>query len=243
MKQFALMIAVLLLAVAIVKVCARDVYCPLHSYASCYNTGEIAPTGSNAQKWHCTCNDDVWVAPEAPSYSTTPAPPAPAQPGISSEDSAKLGAALGAIVAQKRAQRAQERNDLTAVVFCRQNPSGSWTFPGKAPMTCENLNRNLLAYCAVNPKKAICKNVAKFGTVPINAAVSAQGWSEDEKYIWGFYNSLPEDDKSYVLEFCPANPTEKALLPHAKVLAGQPPDRSLGCSYWLSAKAKQSTRP
>jgi len=44
---------------------AATVYCPLHSYASCYDTGELSATGSNAHKWHCTCGDDVWVAPEA----------------------------------------------------------------------------------------------------------------------------------------------------------------------------------
>ena len=63
-------------------------------------------------------------------------------------------------------------------------------------------------------------------------------WTEDEKFVWGFYNSLPDDDKKYVEDFCTANPNEKALLPHAKVLAGQPSDRTIGCSYWLSAKAK-----
>lgn len=63
-------------------------------------------------------------------------------------------------------------------------------------------------------------------------------WSEDEKSVWEFYSSLPQDDKKYVQEFCTANPTEKAQLPHAKVPAGQPPDRSIGCSTWLSATDK-----
>ena len=42
---------------------AATVYCPLHSYATCYDTGEMSPTGSSAHKWHCTCGDDIWVAP------------------------------------------------------------------------------------------------------------------------------------------------------------------------------------
>jgi hypothetical protein len=37
------------------------VTCPLHNYASCYDTGQIAPNGGTAHKWHCSCGDDVWV--------------------------------------------------------------------------------------------------------------------------------------------------------------------------------------
>jgi hypothetical protein len=40
---------------------ATDVSCPLHPYASCYNTHQLSSTGT-AQKWHCSCGDDVWVA-------------------------------------------------------------------------------------------------------------------------------------------------------------------------------------
>jgi len=40
---------------------AGTVYCPYHGYASCYNTGQIAPTGSGAHLYHCTCGDNVWV--------------------------------------------------------------------------------------------------------------------------------------------------------------------------------------
>ena len=39
---------------------AYAVTCPMHTYASCYNTGEIGGTGQ-AHKYHCTCGDDVWV--------------------------------------------------------------------------------------------------------------------------------------------------------------------------------------
>jgi hypothetical protein len=62
--------------------------------------------------------------------------------------------------------------------------------------------------------------------------------TEDEKYMWQWFNTLPTDDQRYVNEFCPANPTGKALLPRAKVDAGQPPDRSLNCQGWLSARTK-----
>ena len=70
------------------------------------------------------------------------------------------------------------------------------------------------------------------------AVVSSQNWNEDEKFTWSFYNSLPEDDKNYIREFCPANPNERALLPRANVAAGKAPDRSLSCQAWVSAKAK-----
>src|SRR5271165_4751992 len=51
---------------------------------------------------------------------------------------------LGAIIAQKRAQHAQEKNDLTAVVYCRQNPAGNWTFPNKAPMPTSSVRTEFL---------------------------------------------------------------------------------------------------
>ena len=73
---------------------------------------------------------------------------------------------------------------------------------------------------------------------PQVAGVSTRAWTEDEKYVWNWYNTLPEDDKSYVREFCSTNATEKAPLPHSRVLAGQAPDVYFYCSYWLSAKAK-----
>jgi hypothetical protein len=77
------------------------------------------------------------------------------------DSSAKLGAALGTAIARSRAQHQQEKNDLMAVVFCRQNPTGNWTFPNKAPMPCATLEKNVVAYCTVNPKTAICKDVRK----------------------------------------------------------------------------------
>ena len=77
------------------------------------------------------------------------------------ENAAKTGAALGSIIAMKRAQHAEEKNELTAVTFCRQNPAGTWTFPNKAPMPCTTLEKNAVAYCTVNSKKSICKDIAK----------------------------------------------------------------------------------
>jgi hypothetical protein len=77
------------------------------------------------------------------------------------ENAAKTGAALGSIIAMKRAQHTEEKNELTAVTFCRQNPAGTWTFPNKTPTPCANLERNVVAYCSVNAKKSICKDVAK----------------------------------------------------------------------------------
>lgn len=86
------------------------------------------------------------------------------------ENASKLGAGLGAIVYQKRMQHAQEKSDLTAVVFCRQNPSGTWTFPNKPPMSCSLLAKNVVAYCTVNAKKSLCKDVSKLGPSPVPVA-------------------------------------------------------------------------
>lgn len=58
-KFFALLIALVLLLLP--GVALAGVTCPLHDYASCYDTGTISPTGSGAHKWHCTCGDDVWA--------------------------------------------------------------------------------------------------------------------------------------------------------------------------------------
>jgi hypothetical protein len=107
--------------------------------------------------------------------TTTPTGPTPAQVEQQkelNENMSKIGASLGAIVAQKRARHAQEKNDLVAVVYCRQNPTGSWTFSGKAPMPCPIVEKNLVAYCTVNSKTALCKDVAKL-PAPASAPVVA----------------------------------------------------------------------
>ena len=39
---------------------AMSVVCPMHTYATCYNTYQMSPSGT-ADKWHCVCGDDVWV--------------------------------------------------------------------------------------------------------------------------------------------------------------------------------------
>jgi hypothetical protein len=58
-KRTAIVIGLLLVLAGAVY---AAVTCPLHNYAACYDTGQIAPTGSGAHKWHCSCGDDVWVA-------------------------------------------------------------------------------------------------------------------------------------------------------------------------------------
>ena len=88
------------------------------------------------------------------------------------ENMSKLGASVGGLIAQKRAQHAQEKNELTAVVYCRQNPTGNWTFPSKAPMPCTTLERNVIAYCTVNAKTPICKDVAKLPPASTQAMAS-----------------------------------------------------------------------
>jgi len=94
--------------------------------------------------------------------------PTPAQAAIQveqqkemNENMAKIGDSVGVIIAKKRAQHAQEKSDLTAVVYCRQNPTGSWAFANKAPMPCPVFERNVVAYCTVNAKTPLCKDVAK----------------------------------------------------------------------------------
>src|SRR5262249_23324039 len=65
----------------------------------------------------------------------------------------------------------------------------------------------------------------------------------DESYAWKMYgNSLPED-KDYVQVFCSGNPKGAALLPRAKVIAGQGPEHALDCASWISAKAKNNNEP
>jgi len=68
---------------------------------------------------------------------------------------------------------------------------------------------------------------------------SSSGLTEDERFTWNWYNNLSDIDKKYVNEFCPSNPSDKALLPRVKVEAGEPAERALYCQPWLSAKAKQ----
>ena len=104
--------------------------------------------------------------------TTTPTGPTAAQVEQQkqlNQSAANFGAALGALAARKRAQHQQEKSDLTAVVFCRQNPNGNWTFPNKAPMPCATFEKNVIAYCTVNAKTPICKDVAKLGPAPVSA--------------------------------------------------------------------------
>jgi hypothetical protein len=54
-------IIIILLLGAMAAGAYAAVTCPLHNYASCYDTGQVSPTGSGAHKWHCSCGDDVWV--------------------------------------------------------------------------------------------------------------------------------------------------------------------------------------
>jgi hypothetical protein len=62
MKKPLLAITFLVLSAVGLTAAAGEVTCPLHNYASCYDTGKIAPTGSGAHLYHCTCGDEVWVA-------------------------------------------------------------------------------------------------------------------------------------------------------------------------------------
>ena len=145
---------------------AADVVCPLHTYAPCYSTGQVASTGSGAIKWHCSCGDDVWVAPESP----TPPPP-PAQPSStqSTSDAFKqgqamgqaIGAPIGQLIAQSRARHQQEKNDLVRVVYCRQNPSASLTFANGKVVGCDAVTNYTVAYCTTKPKDPLCKDLRK----------------------------------------------------------------------------------
>jgi hypothetical protein len=146
---------------------AADVVCPLHTYAPCYSTGQVASTGSGAIKWHCSCGDDVWVAPESP----TPPPPPPAQPSStqSTSDAFKqgqamgqaIGAPIGQLIAQSRARHQQEKNDLVKAVYCRQNPSASLTFANGKIVGCDAVTNYTVAYCTTKPKDPLCKDLRK----------------------------------------------------------------------------------
>jgi hypothetical protein len=158
----AILVAVSLLGLAGAAL-AATVYCPLHSYATCYDTGEISPTGSNAHKYHCTCNDDVWVAPDPPASTSVPAPP-PQSLSDSSKQAQEtghaIGASIGQIIAQNRARHAEEKRDLTMIVYCRQNPTASVT-PNKKQLSCVDVNNFAVAYCTVHENEKLCKDVAK----------------------------------------------------------------------------------
>jgi hypothetical protein len=68
---------------------------------------------------------------------------------------------------------------------------------------------------------------------PDSAALTA-----DETYAWQMYRSSSPEDKDYVQVFCNANPKGAALLPRAKVVAGQGAEHALDCASWITAKAK-----
>ena len=177
------------------------------------------------------------VSPVVPSYSPEPGIPAAApQPTYRpSCDAACLqarrqadyqaGYAVGQLIGTVIARSVVSAVDIHRKhKFCKANPTGHWNYGDGSSATCASIN---------GEHKTRTYSASQEGL-----SVSSKHWSEGEKFTWSFYNSLPEDDKTYVGEFCSANPTGKALLPHAKVLAGQEPDRCLYCSDWIAVNAK-----
>jgi len=63
-------------------------------------------------------------------------------------------------------------------------------------------------------------------------------WTQEETYSWLTYKPLGPEDKDYVRVFCAANPRGAALVPRAKITAGQSAEHSIDCESWLSAKEK-----
>lgn len=124
-----------------------------------------AASAQTQTETNCTTSPDYGVGRTTNCTSTsTPTGPTPSQVEQQkqlNDSAAQLGGAIGMAIARKRAQHEQEKNDLMAVVFCRQNPTGSWTFANKPPTPCSTLERNVVAYCSVNAKTPICKDVAK----------------------------------------------------------------------------------
>lgn len=57
-------------------------------------------------------------------------------------------------------------------------------------------------------------------------------WKAEVTYAWETYKNLAPEDKDYVRVFCAANPKGAALVPRAKVLAGQSGEHSLDCAAW-----------
>jgi hypothetical protein len=95
---------------------------------------------------------------------------------------------------------------------------------------------HVLRYIQANRSASLPSASAQPIAQPV--AVTSHDWTAEEKFTWDWYSGLSDDDKQYVRDFCSANPTERALLPHSKVLAGQPAERALYCAPWVSAKAK-----
>ncbi len=137
----------------------------------------IAQTTTNT---NCTATSTGGSSTNVDCTSTSSTAPTAADNAAAMEQARKNGeeagkalatpfVALGQVMARKRAIQQQEKNDLVAVVYCRQNPSGSWAFSGKAPMPCATLEKNVVAYCTVNAKTPICKDVAKLGPAPVSA--------------------------------------------------------------------------
>lgn len=86
-----------------------------------------------------------------------------------------------------------------------------------------------------SPRSVAAASVARSASV---ASLSGTAWTNMETYSWQNYNSLSTEDKAYVQAYCPANSTGTAMVPQAKVKAGQGPEHAIDCSAWLSAKQK-----
>jgi hypothetical protein len=108
--------------------------------------------------------------------------------------------------------------------FCKNHPNGSWNSGNGSWTTCASIN---------GEHKVRVKT-----TSPEVRSQPRSAWTNDETYVWQNYKGLSTQDKTYVQAFCPESPNGAALVPQAKVKAGQGAEHAIGCSAWLSAKQK-----
>ena len=121
----------------------------------------------------CTTSPDYGVGRTTNCTSTSTAPTPPPPPIVDPEDARKLGGALGALVARKRQEHADEKSILVQTVYCRANPTASFTWWGSDKIaTCQFLERYTQSYCVVHGKEKLCKDIAKLGPAPAVAAAA-----------------------------------------------------------------------
>lgn len=153
-------------ALAVASLAAMSAFIVLPSLVSA-QTQTQTNCSVNGNQVNCTSTSDGGAA-------SAPAAAASAQEQKDIDDSFKqLGNAIGAAIANKKANKQLEEQVTFLVVGCNQNPGHHITLAATGEkVTCDEYISRVAAICAISPKYAklkFCKAILKKETAPATA--------------------------------------------------------------------------
>src|SRR6266571_2514896 len=94
-------------------------------------------------------------------------------PAAMSQAGKDMGTAMGNLAAVIRAKKAASQRAKVNIVYCQQNPEGSFTSADGTTKTCSEAAKRETAFCAVKPKDKLCKFFVQYQAVkPLNVELS-----------------------------------------------------------------------